>query len=393
MKTVSVIIPTYNRAQLVCDAINSVLEQDVKDCKLEIIIVDDGSIDETRQIVSSFGEQVRYIYQTNQGVGAARNRGIKEATGEWLAFLDSDDRWLPDKLSLQFNVLDSFPKHRAVYSNFYTSENGSIIIPKGIEYWVQIFSESKTDRVDWREIFSHHYNSIDYGITRSGTSFSIYSGNLLSALLKTICVNCWTMLVHRDCLGENTRFAESPIIEDYWFCCKLSESHDFLFLDCPTVENRAHPGPRESQGKETTLLEGFRKIYEQIYLPSLSQFRPHDDAIKDRLKFVNHQLLKEYLKSAELFKAKALVREMELYKFQDGWAVAFYRIIAAFPFNILSHLVASKRYFMKSKTASLVIQFLSLLILKKAWEEKLLYESDFLYNLNELNDFYQLVCL
>lgn len=356
MKKISVIIPTYNRAQLVCDAINSVLEQDVKGCKLEIIVVDDGSTDETFQMVSTFGEKVKYIYQTNKGVGAARNRGIKEATGEWLAFLDSDDRWLPDKLSLQFKVLECFPKYKAVYSNFYTTEDDHMVISKGLDYWVALFSEIEIDQVNWSEIFTYKYDSINYGITRSGKSFNIYSGNLFEALLKTICVNCWTMLIHKELIfDKEIRFSELPIVEDYWFCCKLSESHDLLFLDCPTVENRAHPGPRESQGKEITLLEGFRAIYEQIYLPSLSQFRSHDDAIKDRLKVVNHKLLKEYLKNTELFKAKALVREMESYKFQDGWAVAFYRIAAALPFNILSHLVASKRYFMKSKTVSLVI--------------------------------------
>ena len=392
MKKVSIIIPTYNRAHHISEAIQSVIDQDIKNCDLEIIVIDDGSTDETRQIVCAFREKVRYIYQENQGVGSARNRGIKQATGEWLAFLDSDDRWLPDKLSLQFKVLDAFPKYKVVYSNFYTSENGHIIIQKGFEYWISVFSEIGMDQVNWSNIFTNRYNSGDYDITRFGTSFSIYSGNVFLALLETLCVNCWTMLIHRDCLTEKIKFAELQIVEDYWFCCQLSESHDFLFLDCPTVENRAHTGSRESQGKRTTLLEGSRIIYEQIYLPSLSQFRPHDDAIKDRLKAVNHQLLKEYLKSAELFKAKALTRDMESYKFQDGMAVAFYRIAAAFPFNIISHLVASKSYFSKLKTAFLVTRFSSLLILKKVWEEKMTYESDFLYSLNELV-FYQFVCL
>lgn len=393
MKKVSVIIPTYNRAHLVSEAIKSVMDQDIKDCDLEIIVVDDGSTDETHQIVSAFGGNVRYFYQENKGVGAARNRGIKEATGEWLAFLDSDDRWLPDKLSLQFKVLESFPKYRAVYSNFYTSENGHVTISKGLEYWVAAFSEVEIGQVDWSEIFTHHYNSSNYGIIRSGAFFNIYSGNLFEALLKTVCVNCWTMLVHRDCLGENIRFAELPIVEDYWFCCQLSESYDLLFLDCPTVENRAHPGPRESQGKRASLLKGCHIIYEQIYLPSLSNFRPPDKAIKDRLKVVNHQLLKEYLKNAELPKAKALIREMRnSYGLQNDWAIAFYRMAAALPFNIVSHLVAFKRYLVKLKTVSLAARSSSFLILINMWEDSFICEHGFLYALSE-GIFYRLVYL
>ena len=91
MIPVSVIIPTYNRSHCLGDAIDSVLAQTHKN--LEIIVVDDGSTDGTKDIVRSYGWPVKYIYQTNQGVSAARNRGIKEARSEWIAFLDSDDEW------------------------------------------------------------------------------------------------------------------------------------------------------------------------------------------------------------------------------------------------------------------------------------------------------------
>jgi len=101
--TVSVIIPTYNRAGSVCDAIDSVLEQTFKDC--EIIVVDDGSTDDTSQVLKRYGENIKYFYQQNEGVSAARNRGIFEASGDWLAFLDSDDTWKPNKLEMQIEAL------------------------------------------------------------------------------------------------------------------------------------------------------------------------------------------------------------------------------------------------------------------------------------------------
>ncbi len=94
--TVSVIVPTYNRASLLPDAVRSILEGTYT--PLEVIVADDGSTDETRQVVQSMGARVRYLYQENRGPAAARNLGIRNARGDLLAFLDSDDLWLPQTL-------------------------------------------------------------------------------------------------------------------------------------------------------------------------------------------------------------------------------------------------------------------------------------------------------
>jgi glycosyltransferase involved in cell wall biosynthesis len=101
--TVSVIIPTYNRASCICDAIDSVLDQTFKD--YEILVIDDGSTDDTSQILQQYNDKIKYIYQKNEGVSAARNTGILNSRGEWLAFLDSDDIWKPDKLERQIEAL------------------------------------------------------------------------------------------------------------------------------------------------------------------------------------------------------------------------------------------------------------------------------------------------
>ena len=104
---VSVVIPTYNRADKVGKAITSVLAQTFSD--LEVIVVDDGSSDETAKILAeTFGGQIRYYAQANQGASVARNKGIEEARGEWIAFLDSDDTWETDKLEWQFKALEKF---------------------------------------------------------------------------------------------------------------------------------------------------------------------------------------------------------------------------------------------------------------------------------------------
>lgn len=101
---VSVIIPTYNRARLLRRALDSVLSQTFQD--FEVLVVDDGSTDDTEEAVAAFVDpRIRYLRQLeNRGVSAARNRGMEEARGEYVAFLDSDDEWLPKKLDLQLRV-------------------------------------------------------------------------------------------------------------------------------------------------------------------------------------------------------------------------------------------------------------------------------------------------
>lgn len=109
---VSVIIPVYNAAYTLERAVLSVLEQ-TSSAVSEIILVNDGSTDESLKIIQQLAiryEAVTYISQDNQGVSAARNRGLKQATGEYIALLDADDYWLPEKIEKQIEVFQKFPE-------------------------------------------------------------------------------------------------------------------------------------------------------------------------------------------------------------------------------------------------------------------------------------------
>lgn len=102
---VSVVIPTYNRVELVQQAIDSVLAQSYP--QLEVIVVDDGSSDGTGAMLNAqYGQQIHYLWQANQGESVARNRGIAVANGEYIAFLDSDDQWLPTKIERQVEAME-----------------------------------------------------------------------------------------------------------------------------------------------------------------------------------------------------------------------------------------------------------------------------------------------
>ena len=103
---ISVIIPTFNRKVFICEAIKSVLNQTYKDW--ELLIIDDGSTDNTKSIIDKYSQSnphIKYFYQENGGQGSARNLGVKVAAGNWVAFLDHDDIWLPKKLELYISKL------------------------------------------------------------------------------------------------------------------------------------------------------------------------------------------------------------------------------------------------------------------------------------------------
>lgn len=342
-RSVSVIIPTYNRDALIGEAIDSVLAQDIENCDIETIVVDDGSTDNTSKLVRRYKDDVRYIKQTNKGAGAARNRGIEEAKGEWIAFLDSDDRWLPYKLSLQFKVLEAFPEYKAVHSNFRIFDSPGVLEERGLDYWVK--SITGTKKVNWLEAYSKKYTSSDFHIYGDGISFDIFTGNVFAAFLRAPCAACWTLLLQKKCLDSDIRFAEGySTWEDYWFFCRLSEKHDLIFMDIPTAENRGHSGPRLTQARRTKTLDYYLDICNRIYVPSRSANRPSDQTIKKHTRLAQIALFKEYLKEGMCSEARETFRSMEgVPRLKDDTLFWFYWIASFIPFDVVRSLVRLKR--------------------------------------------------
>lgn len=210
--TVSVIVPTYNRANLVVRAIQSVLKQTYTD--FELIIVDDASTDNTEEVVKTFGDpRIRYIrHDQNRRGSVARNTGIKKARGAYIAFLDSDDEWLPEKLEKQL-------------AHFQGLENRV-----GGMYC----------RASWMDDST--------GFLRAQNAV-LHRGNIWLYLLKGWCPAITSsVVIRRECFDSCGGFNESlPSFQDYDLWLRIAQDYHFEFVDEPLVIVHQHTGPQVSK--------------------------------------------------------------------------------------------------------------------------------------------------
>ena len=146
---VSVIIPAYNCEDYIVQAVESVLNQE--DCLVEIVIIDDGSTDETEEVLKPYDDRIRYVKQENQGVAAARNHGIAIAKGDFVAFLDADDYFLPGKLSLQSSMLTKRPDLGIIHSGWQRVDHeGNKLLD--VRPWEQIPELDLANWLRWKPV-------------------------------------------------------------------------------------------------------------------------------------------------------------------------------------------------------------------------------------------------
>ena len=217
MTTISVIIPTYNRAHTLKRALDSVLAQTRP--ADEIIVVDDGSSDDTEQLIQQHYPQVTYIKQANQGVSAARNRAIEIATGEWLALLDSDDEWLPEKLATQLALLEQQPEHQLIHSD---------------EIWIR-------NGVRVNQMKKH----------------SKKGGHIFQNCLPLCAISPSAAMIHRDLFTEVGLFDESlPACEDYDLWLRITAHHPVLYCEEPLI--RKYGGHEDQLSQQHWGMDRFR---------------------------------------------------------------------------------------------------------------------------------------
>jgi len=220
--SVSVVIPTYNRASMISRAIDSVLAQRFIDLnyKLELIVIDDGSDDNTRELITEKYPQVIYCRQDNQGVSAARNLGLRKARMQWIALLDSDDEWLPDKLQSQFECLDE-SRLKVCHTN---------------EIWVR-------DGVRVNQMRKH---------AKTG-------GWIFQYCLPLCAMSPSSILLHRDIFDEVGGFNEAlPACEDYDMWLRIAARYEVAYIDKPLIYK--YGGHDDQLSKQYWGMDRFRVI-------------------------------------------------------------------------------------------------------------------------------------
>ncbi len=202
MPRVSVIIPTYNRANYICEAIDSVLSQTYTD--YEIMVIDDGSTDNTKGVLQPYSSKIKYLFQENRGIAAARNYGIRNSTGEFIAMLDSDDQWLPEKLKIQVATISSNPELAFVCSGSYVIDGDGKII----DIW-------KKSRKLNSETFDNLYKK-DFVLT-------------LTVLLRR---------THFEAIDGFDD--EYKVSQDYELWLRLAKRYKFYYINLPLAKYRIH---------------------------------------------------------------------------------------------------------------------------------------------------------
>ena len=271
---ISVIIPTFNREKIISRAIDSVLHQDL--LPYEVIVVDDGSTDNTFNVLKSYNTQIKAITKIHSGVSATRNIGINEARGQWIAFLDSDDEWLPNKLSEQFAYLQKHPETRILQTD---------------EQWIRNKIRVNTNKKYLKK-----------------------SGNIFKDCLKTCIVGPSTVICERSLLQEMGGFDEHlPVCEDYDLWIRIAAKYPIPLLDKVLINK--YGGHADQLSLTTPAMDRFRvQSLEKIYQdPSLSP--------EQRNEVLNELILKlSYLHEGALRRQKDVEFYREkLKKYDKKW--------------------------------------------------------------------------
>jgi glycosyltransferase involved in cell wall biosynthesis len=233
---VSVIIPTYNHASGCKKAIESVLSQ--THANVEIVVVDDGSKDNTRDVISGMDDRVKYIYQINAGVSAARNKALEAATGNYIAFLDSDDVWLPWKLEAQLSLLRVFPDVGMVWTDMMAvDENGRVLYDSYIKKMYTSYEYFNCER-DFTEmrVLSEVWESCPAQYLQR----KCYAGNIFSWMFMGNLVHTSTVLLHRERQRKVGLFDVDLIKsgEDYDYHFRTCRVGNVGYIDVPSIHYR-----------------------------------------------------------------------------------------------------------------------------------------------------------
>jgi len=325
------VIPTYNRATLVGRAVRSVLTN-IRPGD-EVIVVDDGSTDDTRRALAEFGPPVRVITMPNGGAGRARNRGLVEARHDIIAFLDSDDEWMPDRLELGRELLNARPDILFCFSNFGLRDEYGRERHNGVREWLR--REPSWDR----DLGPAVRFSDLAGPPAIRADFAVHTGDLYRSLLDSCGVAVQTLLVRRTPSSVNLRFPEDlPMFEDWEYVASLARAGTAAYMDCETAWQWGHGGPRltDQHADDITASATHIAILERVWGSDPTFIAAHGGALDVALRAERRALARARFARGEIDAARALLR-------LAGDAPASLRLLSLFPPRAIALIVMLRR--------------------------------------------------
>jgi glycosyltransferase involved in cell wall biosynthesis len=255
---VSAVIPTYNRADLVTRAIRSALA--ALSPGDEVVVVDDGSTDDTAVAVEAFGSPVRLLRLPHRGAGAARNAGLAAAHGPLVAFLDSDDEWFPDKIALQREFLERRPDVLYAFSDFGVRfEDGSeerSYLPR----WMR-------NRRPSTDVFgpSIPFSSVA-PLPPGREDFAVHVGSMYLEEMRNNLVPTFTLMVRKDEVGDALRFADDlPTCEEWPAFGRLARRGRGAFFATETSWQHGHSGARLTGAPRHVWADAWLSTLERVW--------------------------------------------------------------------------------------------------------------------------------
>lgn len=287
--TVSVIIPTYNRAKFISDAIQSVITQTYRN--IEIIVVDDGSTDGTKDVLSPFMDKIRYYHTENMGPAHARNVGMKAASGKYIAFLDSDDLYLPGKLELQVAFMEAHPEVGMVATEVSSMVGNTITEDYHLRSYHCIY-DSKG--LSYEDIYTVRGQFHCETLVRP---VPYYIGNIFCHVLQGPVLISTTVFFPREILQSVGYQNEAyPNGQEYEFIVRICKHYQTAFLNIPTYVYRYHVNQISMASNPITREKILTEIRgEKVFLQAVLDWGYGDKKYYEENKgWLNHRIAELY---------------------------------------------------------------------------------------------------
>lgn len=332
---VSVVIPTYNRAALVPRAVRSALA--CVEPGDEILVVDDGSTDDTERVMAPFSDPVRYVRLPHGGAGATRNHGVRLARNRLVAFLDSDDEWMPNILRLERALLACRPDVLFCFSNFG--------VRQGAEEFPNFLIEWNHDPRGWDKILGPGTPFSELAPLPEGhADFRVHVGSMYLPEMQAPYIFTGTLVVDRDKAGDALRFDEDlPTFEDLTCFARLTKAGKAAYLDCMTAWQWGHAGARLTDGNAYVEATTSLRILGRFWGTDPEFLAAHGPAYA-------RKVASEHRKLAQWLLVRGRAAEAREHLRRAGDVPLSHRILASLPGPLVTGLLGLRRALLKGQT-------------------------------------------